>query len=747
VILLRRGLLTGAVLLAVAALPAAGTAGAAGATAPLAGRWTFHTAPQASGFATELSAVACPTAAFCMAVGIAARQGGSSLVAERRVGGHWTAYPPKQPAGSSPVFDSIACPGSQTCLAVGNFIDPAGAQVPFVETYRQGVGWALTRLPIPRVSLASVNGVSCSGPADCVAAGWFLSTSTDQAWAALWNGSRWREIAPPTYAPGAVIASLACRADFGCLALGQRAAGSSFTNVEYRWTGTAWRIQEIPQPSGASGTVALTAIACPSNTYCVAVGELYSLTAAPISESWDGSRWTAHTIPSRVSGTEREYMNAVHCWTASFCMAVGLTRRLVGTHVFETATAAEWTGGKWRSEDLVLPVGQSYLAGVRCVSLKTCMAVGGRLTPTFTSSTPLVETMNGSTGTASIPASARFFYSTLVFAISCVTPGSCVSVGYAEGTFGPSNWAAIWSGNAERHVWTADSPPNPIYSTSRLYDVSCASAKACMAVGQAVGLSTGANAELWDGSKWSSARAGLGPASLTALETVSCPASNLCVAVGAHLSGISSASPVSALWNGHSWRLASMPMPAGTAVAIASSVSCATTTYCVAVGNADTSAGVEAPWEVVWNGKSWTETTPITPAHTSDLQLTHVACPSATSCTAVGSFNRGTVYYPIIEAFNGRTWSTEVLAGQPLVGAILNDVSCPSVHACVLTGYTPSKAIMQTWNGSTWRAAAAPLPNGAAVSCVAVGSCMVIGDTGPALDYRPVAASEGSLSI
>jgi hypothetical protein len=65
-----------------------------------------------------------------------------------------------------------------------------------------------------------------------------------------------------------------------------------------------------------------------------------------------------------------------------------------------------------------------------------------------------------------------------------------------------------------------------------------------------------------------------------------------------------------------------------------------------------------------------------------------VSCVSATACTAIGYYYFGSLAVPLIERWNGSSWS--VMAAPNPSGSTytqLESVACTSVTECMATGY------------------------------------------------------------
>jgi len=157
----------------------------------------------------------------------------------------------------------------------------------------------------------------------------------------------------------------------------------------------------------------------------------------------------------------------------------------------------------------------------------------------------------------------------------------------------------------------------------------------------------------------------------SSLVAVSCLSPTFCVAVG-------SFEPVKKeeirglveTWNGTAWTVAPVRQVVTTEDS-GISVSCATRSACMATWGDQFRA--LAQW---WNGTTWRKAPLAGPSNGSILG---VSCPSATSCTAVGS---------LIENWNGQRWSIETPPIPGLGHASLNDVSCTSPTVCTAVGFS-----------------------------------------------------------
>jgi photosystem II stability/assembly factor-like uncharacterized protein len=214
--------------------------------------------------------------------------------------------------------------------------------------------------------------------------------------------------------------------------------------------------------------------------------------------------------------------------------------------------------------------------------------------------------------------------------------------------------------------------------------------------------------EIWSTSDGGSSWLQGGPTNDSGLDSVSCPSTTDCVAVG--LNSDSNA-PVAAFTSddGSSWTAGAFSRGVHDLL----DVSCGSTTHCIAVGQNGldrcsatgcTAVGDinSAAVELTTNGgASWTLVASPLWVH----ELKAVSCPSATECVAVGNENPsdGGGAAAVYTLDGGRTWYPGLLGTLQITD--LEDVSCPSVRDCVAVGSvgsTPS-VVFTTNGGQSWR--------------------------------------------
>lgn len=340
----------------------------------------------------------------------------------------------------------------------------------------------------------------------------------------------------------------------------------------------------------------------------------------------------------------------------------------------------------------------------------------------------------------SVPAPRSTLSGGQLTGVACTSSSSCIAVGnLGSADTGPTSPATILAERRNGNTWSVLSTPNPSGSPRSVLSAdACASSSMCMAVGFAGNASTsttgwvGGLAERWNGSSWSIQAVPNPPGSVdTGLGSVSCRSTTSCIAVGTYYKAAAGGGvqplPLTERWNGTSWSI--QPQPAGLGGYL-NGVSCSSTTACTAVGTSDVTTPDGFGYALIehWNGITWS-------AHTNQIgEASGVACPSATACFAVGSFyDSATQSYVPVARWNGTTWSTQPASN---VGGSLTAISCLSTTACTAVGYDSTQAFVQHWDGSTWSISPTPPVPGAnpnvspmlqAVACTSATACDAVG--------------------
>jgi hypothetical protein len=277
---------------------------------------------------------------------------------------------------------------------------------------------------------------------------------------------------------------------------------------------------QVDQQSGSSG---LGSVSCAKPSWCLAVGDFSNgpATDSPLQVTIvDG----AAQFPGNVGGDF--YPEAVACPSEGSCIAVGVGRTQGGeVPVSELTDGTEWQEGVEAGD---LTTSYSSFDGISCSSINNCQAVGGD-DNNLGGSVALVEHWNG----------ARWYQEELghvlagstfseLDSISCASSKFCAAVGgLRQSTTAKSHLLALmWNGRR----WKVLQPPNPkIFTAPQLVNVSCSSARSCVAAGN-VGVD--GFVERWNGTKWRLGPILQVPSKTVEFSAVACPSSQRCVIVG-----------------------------------------------------------------------------------------------------------------------------------------------------------------------------------------------------------------------
>ena len=295
----------------------------------------------------------------------------------------------------------------------------------------------------------------------------------------------------------------------------------------------------------------------------------------------------------------------------------------------------------------------------------------------------------------------------------------------------------------------------------QLLGVSCTGPNFCMAVGTVTGSSTTLT-ESWNGQVWSIVPSPSTSGQADILAGVSCVSSTDCVAVGSAGSSV-----LVETWNGFNWSIVSTPVLGDTADFVSVSCTDSISIDCVAVGSirsADTGENL-VPLAESWDGTTWSVVA--VPNTNSDGFFTSVSCASPTSCMAVGDTyacvpivqGGGTQIVclapdMLVESWDGTNWSIDTTPNENATDG-LSGVSCLAATQCVAMGVSSNtstgadEALVESWNGTSWSVAYGPTlsgteANAGSVSCISFTNCMGVGfslDPSPGVQEETLALS------
>ncbi len=211
-------------------------------------------------------------------------------------------------------------------------------------------------------------------------------------------------------------------------------------------------------------------------------------------------------------------------------------------------------------------------------------------------------------------------------------------------------------------------------------------------------------------STWSSVAA---LPALAGVSSISCPSTTTCVAVGVNSNDYGGVEATTD--GGATWSAGSLPSPV---VGGPTSVSCPTTSWCMAVGGR---TFVSADGGATWSSTAFP---------TALVPLAAVACTSVDVCVVAGANASGDTAV-VTTSDGGSTWSTASVPAGPLEGTAL---ACSSASNCdlVATIAGSSEILGSTDGGATWSVVESSSlfsDDITAISCPSTTTCLAVGNS------------------
>jgi eukaryotic-like serine/threonine-protein kinase len=310
--------------------------------------WTIQQTPGPPG-ATSSSfySVSCTSPDACIAVGNFRRSGVTEPLAESWNGTKWALQQVSGPPGADAEFYGVSCSSATACTAVGN--SDFGAAM--AERWN-GSTWTIQPTPKPGGAiyrLTLLTSVSCTSPTACTAVGesdtglaYSPTNIGYQTLAETWNGAEWTIQHTPSSGPGTdtFLEGVSCTSPTECVAAGNNGSPTATGGVVLaeRWNGTNWAITPAPDP--ARGPWAFAGVSCTSPSSCTAVGGPFDVLA----EQWNGTSWAVTSAPRPVFDSYPS-LSSVSCTSPTACIAVGQSNNGAGS--IAVPLAESWDGTTW----------------------------------------------------------------------------------------------------------------------------------------------------------------------------------------------------------------------------------------------------------------------------------------------------------------------------------------------------------------------------------------------------------------
>src|SRR5258708_6846942 len=100
----------------------------------------------------------------------------------------------------------------------------------------------------------------------------------------------------------------------------------------------------------------------------------------------------------------------------------------------------------------------------------------------------------------------------------------------------------------------------------------------------------------------------------------------------------------------------------------------------------------------------------------ADIWLAGVSCSSIATCTAVGNYASGSTIVTLAERWTGGGWTIQPTPNPGgAASSSLHGVACPSATSCIAVGASEigsynTQAFAERWDGSLWTLQPTPVP-------------------------------------
>jgi hypothetical protein len=345
---------------------------------------------------------------------------------------------------------------------------------------------------------------------------------------------------------------------------------------------------------------------------------------------------------------------------------------------------------------------QTASAGsVSCWAMGSCVAVGRYLDNSHNNQGMVVEDSSGTWGQAreiELPSGAMTGDEAELLGVACPGSGACVAAGTYYSGSQAIPMVVDQSGGTWAQAGEITPPPDAaMEDRAWLNSVACNGPGSCTTVGtyRTNSSDTQAMAVSETGGTWSQAveivppaNAASGSAGDATLNSIVCPGTGFCVAVGEYADNVGHTRAMLAEESNGMWHRASEialpPNASSNPVASLHSVACMVPGSCVAVG--EYSDGLNGqPMVVEEAGGVWGQASEIASSTSAAYHwLGSVSCPAPGQCVAVGTDNSATM---VMEEAN-ETWgeSSQILPPATKEEAALLSVACPVLGSCVAVG-------------------------------------------------------------
>ncbi len=308
--------------------------------------------------------------------------GTSTTLFEHWNGVRWSIVSSPNPGNRYNMIAAMSADRSTDVWAVGSYDNEnsGGNYLPLVEHWN-GVRWYSIFSPVPpHSSVSLLTGVTALSATDAWSTGsyWVRESGLNIPFVEHWNGVRWSFVAIPNIGFAYTLNALKGISGSNVWAVGsQYPTNNSATPLTMHWDGVRWTVVSAPRSGVSSGFSAIVAI---TSTDIWAVGsELQSVWSfqRSFAEHWNGSSWQIVYTPT-INSSANAAFTGVAATSSHTVWAVGYTASNTSTtQLFPFID--EWNGTNWTAVSIpVRPsmTATSLLLGVSATPQGGVWAVG-----------------------------------------------------------------------------------------------------------------------------------------------------------------------------------------------------------------------------------------------------------------------------------------------------------------------------------------------------------------------------------
>jgi hypothetical protein len=374
---------------------------------------------------------------------------------------------------------------------------------------------------------------------------------------------------------------------------------------------------------------------------------------------------------------------------------------IVGLPLFVTASAsvaehASASTPSWSDQEVAatLNLNSAQVNSVSCVAGNFC-AAGGSYKDANGNTQAFVAVFDGSSWSdQEVGATFNVGGRALVRSVSCVSSNFCVAGGSYTNV---SGFQSSFTSELDGATWSdqATTPAPNAGNGGYINSVDCLSTTFCTAGGSYGDINgqTQAFVTFFNGTTWSGDEiaASLNAGASAYVYSLSCVSTTFCVAGGSYTDIFRRSEAFVSVFNGSTWndQEVAATLSVGGTTAYAESVSCVSTTFCVASGRYTDGSSHAQAYVSVFNGATWSDQEIGATLNAVNVWVDSLSCVSATFCVTGGEYSATSGNHGFISVFNGTTWTNQDVADSLGTGsnASVFSVSCVSTTFCVAGGF------------------------------------------------------------